>query len=288
MKDELKKLYRSIPIPPELGDRVEQTIRRAKPRRRVRGWQKGLAAFAACFCLFVVSINVSPALAASLYELPVVGDFALMFTFREYHQVDEAKDIVVKIPAIRGTGNTALEQQINGRIAEKMEALQAQATQMAQEYLEAYNATKQPIDHEFWKVEISIDYAVKLSTPERISFVLTSTSSAASVFTQQYFYNIDLRTGRDLTLQDLLGSGYVELCNRAVKDGMARRMADDPDAFYYNTEDDEPADDEFAFQSIAPGQAFYINEAGNPVLVFEKYEIAPGYMGIQEFEVTGR
>lgn len=157
---------------------------------------------------------------------------------------------------------------------------------MAQDYLEAYNATKQESDHEFWKVEIDIDYEVKLSTPDRISFVLTSTSSAASVFTQQYFYNIDLRTGRDLTLADLLGADYKERCNRAVKEGMARRLAGDPDAFYYTVEDDEPSDDEYAFESIREGQPFYINAAGHPVIVFEKYEIAPGYMGIQEFEVT--
>ena len=39
------------------------------------------------------------------------------------------------------------------------------------------------------------------------------------------------------------------------------------------------------FTSIADDQRFYINEAGNPVLIFEKYEIAPGYMGQPEFEV---
>ncbi len=31
---------------------------------------------------------------------------------------------------------------------------------------------------------------------------------------------------------------------------------------------------------------FYLNEKGNVVVVYPKYEIAPGYMGIQEFEIT--
>lgn len=31
---------------------------------------------------------------------------------------------------------------------------------------------------------------------------------------------------------------------------------------------------------------FYINEAGNLVIVFEKYEVAPGFMGQQEFEIV--
>ena len=30
---------------------------------------------------------------------------------------------------------------------------------------------------------------------------------------------------------------------------------------------------------------FYMNDSGNPVVVFEKYEIAPGAAGPQEFEI---
>ena len=32
-------------------------------------------------------------------------------------------------------------------------------------------------------------------------------------------------------------------------------------------------------------QNFYINSEGKVVIVFEKYEIAPGYMGTQEFVI---
>ena len=39
------------------------------------------------------------------------------------------------------------------------------------------------------------------------------------------------------------------------------------------------------FTTIGSDQEFYINEAGNPVVVFEKYEIAPGYMGALEYEI---
>ena len=41
-----------------------------------------------------------------------------------------------------------------------------------------------------------------------------------------------------------------------------------------------------AFKTITDETPFYINESGNPVIVFAKYEIAPGYMGYQEFEIT--
>ncbi len=288
-KEQLKQLHQSIPPPPELAGLVAETIAAAPFRQRRRsGWKKTIAAFAACLCLFALSVNLSPAFAASLYELPLVGDVAMLFTFRETRQTDEAKNVVIRAPALRGVGDTALEQQINDRIAERIDLLQQQGDQMAQDYLEAYNATKGENDHAFWKVEINIGYQMKYSSPEIISFELYFASSAASSFEQQYFYNIDLHTGRDLTLEDLLGPDYLSLCNQAVEEGMARRLAQDPNAFYYSLEDDILEDDEFAFRSIRPDQPFYINHAGNPVIVFEKYEIAPGYMGAPEFEVRAQ
>ena len=287
-KEQLKQLHQSIPVPPELAGLVSETVAAIPFRRRRSGWKKTLTAFAACLCLFAVSVNLSPAFAASLYELPLVGDVAMLFTFREIRQTDEAKNVVIQAPALRGAGDTALEQQINNRIAERIELLQKQGDQMAQDYLEAYNATKGKNDPEFWKMEINIGYQMKYASPETISFELYFASSAASSFTQQYFYNIDLNTGRDLTLEDLLAPDYLAFCNRAVEEGMALRLAQDPNAFYYNLEDDIHEDDEFAFRSIRPDQPFYINHAGNPVIVFEKYEIAPGYMGAPEFEVRAR
>jgi len=38
-------------------------------------------------------------------------------------------------------------------------------------------------------------------------------------------------------------------------------------------------------EGINENTKFYMNEAGNPVIVFEKYEIAPGAAGQQEFQI---
>ena len=92
----LRELYHSTPVPEEeLSRRVEEAIRRQRPRPRMRGWQKSLTGLAACFALFVVSVNLSPAFAASLQDVPLVGDVAQLVTFDHFHQVDAAKDIVV-------------------------------------------------------------------------------------------------------------------------------------------------------------------------------------------------
>ena len=58
------------------------------------------------------------------------------------------------------------------------------------------------------------------------------------------------------------------------------QRSQDPDHVYWGG--DEYSE---AFTSIRDNQPFYLNEAGRPVVLFEKYEIAPGYMGVQEFEI---
>ena len=75
----------------------------------------------------------------------------------------------------------------------------------------------------------------------------------------------------------MLGEDYIELCNRAVREGIAANEQKNPDEQYFH--------DEMGFQSIEPDQDFYINESGYVVVVFPKYALAPGYMGTQEFVV---
>lgn len=45
-------------------------------------------------------------------------------------------------------------------------------------------------------------------------------------------------------------------------------------------EDDDTVE---LFEKISKYQNFYINNESKLVICFDKYEIAPGYMGVQEF-----
>ena len=76
----------------------------------------------------------------------------------------------------------------------------------------------------------------------------------------------------------MLGPDYKELANEAVRAGIAAQEAEEPRQHLLPR-----GGGGGGFPSIADDQRFYINEAGNPVLIFEKYEVAPGYMGQPEF-----
>ena len=77
-------------------------------------------------------------------------------------------------------------------------------------------------------VILDIRYEIKSSSEKALSFVIYKTETAASAYTQQIFYNLDLASGKDLTLSDVLGSDYKQIADKAVKDTIDQRMAEDP------------------------------------------------------------
>ena len=113
--------------------------------------------------------------------------------------------------------------------------------------------------------------------------MIYKTETAASAYTQQIFYNLDLASGKDLTLSDVLGPDYKQIADKAVKDTIDQRMAEDPEKWPYFVPTPETPDE--GFQGIADDQKFYIDKDGNVVVSFDEYEIGPGSMGIQDFVV---
>ena len=132
---------------------------------------------------------------------------------------------------------------------------------------------------DFIPIIIDVDYEIKCQNGHYLSFILTKTETLANAYTEYYAYNIDLETGRELTLRDLLGPDWKLIANEAVRAGIDERSQDPANVYFDGSDGIE------GFQSIRDDQPFYLNESGSPVVVFSKYEIAPGYMGMQEFEV---
>jgi len=79
-------------------------------------------------------------------------------------------------------------------------------------------------------------------------------------------------------------NSYIEIISENIKDQMRERMKAD-DGFIYWVDVDENEEFIEPFDKISPNQNFYITEEGKLVISFDKYEVGPGYMGIQEFEI---
>lgn len=279
-----RKRYESTELPDELNFAVASAIRAgSKPRKS--GWRaarRSLAGLVAACACFAVLVNTSPAFALAVADVPLLGGLAQIFTVREFSLHDETKLIDVRLPALENTGHTDLEQRINTEITTRMDAALSDAKERAQFDYDAFLATGGKAEN-FIPVTIDVDYEIKCQNERYLSFVLSTAETQANVYTTLTTYNIDLTTGKELTLADLLGPDWKTIANDAVRAGIAKKVAEDTQNTYFDGS--EGID---GFTSVLGDQKFYLNAAGNPVILFQKYEIAPGYMGLQEFEVGVR
>lgn len=280
--EELKKakmVYDSINVPNELNYVVHRSIaKQKKNKNRIFYYFKILATTTvASFVLFVVTVNSNSTFASSISEVPIIGDIARIFTIKEYQEEDELKLVNVKMPALENTGNTELENRINYEILTKINEKIEEAEKRAEEYRDAVIQTGGSLE-DFHPINIEVNYEVKYSTNEIVSFVINKFETLASAYNEQDFYNIDITNGKELNLKDVLGANYKQIVDNSIKKQIEERKKDTKNSYFDVSEGGfDGIEDEY--------QNFYINESGNVVIVFQKYEIAPGYMGIQEFEI---
>lgn len=275
--EEAKRKYDEIPIPSELSKRVGKEIERANMKRKKilvfrRRVQKGTAAAAAVVVLFTAALNTNTAFAETAGQLPVIGPVARVLTFRSYQTEEEDLKISVEIPTIEMISEdmNGLEQSVNEEILALCEQYAQAAKTRAEEYRQAFLDTGGT--EEEWaahNIEIKVWYEVKSQTDEYLSLAIMGTENWSSAYSETKYYNFDLKEGKLVTLQDILGDEYQQIANESIQN----QMKENSEIYW---------DD---FEGIQEDTPFYLNESGNPVIVFEKYEIAPGSEGQQEFEI---
>ena len=282
-----KKRYDEIPIPEELSGVVRSaidysTVRKKKIRKRQKSrmGKKVLAAAAAVAVMFTLGLNTSTAFAESMGELPVIGPVARVLTFRSYEKTTEDLSISVDIPSVEMIGeDSGLADDLNEEIYARCEEYAQEAVQRAEEYKEAFMATGGT--EEEWaahNIEIKVWYEIKSQTEHYLSFALMGTENWVSAYNETRYYNVDLSTGKTVTLQDLLGDDYIRIADESIRKQIQERSSAGEAVFF--------TEEEGGFTGITEDTKFYINEAGNPVIVFDQYEIAPGSEGMPEFEIV--
>lgn len=284
-----KTIYDNIPIPSELNERVQKAIEQSAAQRNAAKkvtpiYQKRLFRFSACAAAVVIAftgaLNTSVAFATEMQELPVIGAIARVLTFRSYETEENGVKISVNIPEIemisQDTNNVS--DTVNQEILALCEEYVAEAEKRAEDYKKAFLETG-GTEEEWAKHNLSIDvgYHITSQSDDYLSFSVYGTENWVSAYNETRYYNMDLKTEQFITLKDILGEDYINLANESIKKQIEERTKEQGDIFF-------PAESG-GFTSISDKTNFYINETGNPVIVFDKYEIAIGAAGTQEFEI---
>lgn len=290
--DTMKERYDQITIPEELNFRIQQEIQKSRKQQeekngvgrihRFKRIIRSVEAAAAAVCiLFTAALNTSPVFAKEAGELPVIGGLARILTFRSYETEKDDIAVSVEIPTIEmiaeDTGITV--DRINQEILARCDQYADEALLRAEEYRTAYLETGgTPEEWAEHNIKITVGYEIKQQGSNYLSFVVRGTESWTTAYSESKYYNMDLRTGKLVTLKDILGGDYVELVNESIRKQIAERQK--TGEVFFTAE-------EGGFAGISEDAKFYINENNRPVIVFGKYEIAPGSSGEIEFEITG-
>lgn len=318
-----KSIYDSIEIPEELDQIVRQSIAKAEKMRREkenkepgeernkdvlekeqtkptdktvrfprRMAAKFTAAAAGAAVVFTIGLNTNQAFAETMKQIPGIGFLAEVLTVRSYHQADQDYNIDAEIPAIVETetadesGNQSdTVKNVNEQIEKIVDSYLAEGKKEFAAYKEAFFATGGT--KEEWadrQMDLSVDYQVKYQSETVLSLELITSKGWVNASEERYYYNLDLKKDRLLSLKDVLGEGYVERCNKEVKRQIEERMESDENQMFFGF---GPNDDGIAegFTTVDQTTQFYINENREVILVFPEYSIAPGYMGIVEFNM---
>lgn len=111
--------------------------------------------------------------------------------------------------------------------------------------------------------------------------------TAASGYEQAEFYHVNKRSGKEIELSDLFreGADYIHVISENIIVQMKEQMEGDEGKVYFfqGSEGDLTAVEDDCFSEIKENQNFYFNEYEELVIVFDEYEVAPGYMGSVEF-----
>ena len=305
-----KNIYDSIDIPDRLSETVKQAIasqsrqerleryrREKKKAAKVRFFRCTAAAAAALMACMTVGVNSSEAFAREMGELPVIGALARVLTVRSWHGTDGDYEIDLEVPRIEAEAAQEAQTQpvrdftekINEEIEKIVDAYMEEARAEFQEYKKAFFETGGT--QEEWndrKMDITVDYTVKYQKDNLLSLELVTAKGWVAASQERHYYNLDLDREQALTLEDILGEDYVRICNESIDAQIREQVRTDEMKSYFGYGPDGEQDDEMGiegFTTVSKDTKFYLNEEGNPVIVFDEYEIAPGYMGMPEFEI---
>lgn len=176
----------------------------------------------------------------------------------------------IQVPQITGMLDAKYQDQLNDIILshankdlEYWEKEAAEAAKLAKE--EGYD---------FRPYELFIKYELKSDGADNgiISLVIT-TESATGATSMPRVDTYNVRNAKEaglVTMKDFLGDDYKAIADEQI----SKKIAEQPDLYF-----------EDVFMGISEEQSFYV-ENGEVVVLFQKYEIAPGAAGTPEFRIT--
>lgn len=277
--DKLKKDYMDIPIPDELDFITRKALsegrKTMKRKSSVRKLMTTAVSAAVLVVMLTVGVNTSHVLAEGLLKVPVVGSIVRVLRFKEIRVDEGGYHADIDTPRVEGLENKELEDSLNKKYMKENKELYESFMRDMEELKKAGGG----------HLGVDSGYVVKTDNDEILSIGRYVVNTVASSSTVIKYDTIDKEREILITLPSLFkDNSYIEIISKNVKEQMLENNKSDERKIYWVEGIGDTGLME-VFEKISADQNFYISDKGKLIISFDKYEVAPGYMGVVEFEI---
>lgn len=256
-----------IKMSPNVSKRIENSLENLPEKEhklQKNSYQRNWITLAASFAIFFLCFmpNISVTYAQTMMEVPIIGDIIKVFTIRKEIYEDGHHELNVEIPKINDEANEEVSF-INKDIEELTNAVIQKFYDDIELSPDGYGSIY--IDYEVITNDMSW-FTLKLNVEE----VTGSSNSYAK------FYHIDREKGVYVQLKDILSESEFKEVESYLLKTMKEQMEYSENIIYFINND---------LDILHENSNFYYNENKDLVIVYNKYDIAPGYMGSLEFVI---
>lgn len=218
----------------------------------------------------VIAFAALPASAATATKVESVA----VTTFSTYQSTYRGFTAKVVTPVVTGLINRSAQTKLNSE-------LMAVSSNAISDYCKGVNDMLSDPASESGHLAVDSGYTVKVDNSAMLAFDVYVLNAVGSSSTTHKLYTIDKRKHALITLKGLFKSGadYVGVISNYITGEMKQRNAKSKGMYWVNDGDVSQ------FKTIKSDQNFYLNDRGNIVICFDKYEVAAGAQGSPEFEI---
>lgn len=290
LQQEVKEQYKMPEMSSEQVERLKMKMKQAKrenQKDRVRRVaMRGLATAASVMLVLFALANTSKTVAMAMQQIPLLGGFVKLITIRDYQYEDHrhAADISVGELVLEDiSGTEDMDASVRAELEKTLAKINTEMRAISEDLLDTF---EQSVEGDEGPFSTYVKGELLPTTERYVVIKLCCFTVAGSGIEWNYYYTVDLSTGKQISLADLFVEGvdYITPISDNIIDQMHKQMEEDPTkSFNIATDKDEYSID--VAEVLRERQAFYVNERGNIVIGFDEGEVAAMYMGALEFEI---
>ena len=275
LPQEIKEQYEALELSGEQVERLKQKMLQAKgenQKERIRRTGRRIMATAAMLAIILFILpNTSKTVALAMQQIPILGDFIELITVRDYEYEDTQHSASIKVGELV-LNEVADIQNMDASVKKELLAtvrnINNEIQKVTTGLLGDFEASMEKQEGPFavWSESIIIPSVEQYLVIKQECFM-----AAGSGVEWNYYYTIDLTTGKMLSLEDLFreDTEYVQVLASCIEKQLRQE---------YGYQLDDFLRDELVRQ-LKEEASFYVNEAGNIVICFDEGDIGPMSLG---------